>query len=165
MSKTEIIAKGSLPTVCDRLLLGDFDGLHLGHRALFDGVTDESIVFTFSENTKRTMGLIGATLYPEYVNRALMGELGVGRVYYEDFSAIRDYSPEQFVEYITSLFSPKPLSAVRTSHLGRTLSAIADCFRSCWRKRTSIVRCIRVSLLATRSLVAVCCAVPSARAI
>lgn len=107
MSKTEIIAKGSLPTVCDKLLLGDFDGLHLGHRALFDGVTDESIVFTFSENTKRTMGLIGATLYPEYVNRALMGALGVGRVYYEDFSAIRDQSPGQFAEYITSLFSPK----------------------------------------------------------
>lgn len=124
MDKIETITKLSLPTVCDKLLLGDFDGLHLGHRALFDGVTDESIVFTFSENTKRTMGLIGATLYPEYVNRALMGELGVGRVYYEDFSAIRDYSPEQFVEYITSLFSPKTVVCGENFTFGK--NAVGD---------------------------------------
>lgn len=124
MDKIETITKLSLPTVCDKLLLGDFDGLHLGHRSLFDGVTDESIVFTFSENTKRTMGLIGATLYPEYVNRALMGELGVGRVYYEDFSAIRDYSPEQFVEYITSLFSPKTVVCGENFTFGK--NAVGD---------------------------------------
>lgn len=107
MDKIAIISQSSLPTACDRLLLGDFDGLHLGHRALFDGITDRSIVYTFSENTKRTMGLIGATLYPERINRELISRLGASRVYYEDFNAIRDYSPEQFVRYITSLFSPK----------------------------------------------------------
>lgn len=107
MDKIETITKLSLPTACDRLLLGDFDGLHLGHRSLFDGITDRSIVYTFSENTKRTMGFIGATLYPERINRSLMSRLGARRVYYEDFNAIRDLSPERFVEYITSLFSPK----------------------------------------------------------
>lgn len=143
MDKTEIISQSSLPTICDKLLLGDFDGLHLGHRALFDHVTDESIVFTFSENTKRSMGLISATLYPERVNRTLMGSLGARRVFYADFNAIRDFSPEHFVEYITTLFSPKTVVCGENFTFGK--DAVGDSAMLCELLGGYGVECVVVS--------------------
>lgn len=131
MEGTDNMSACTVPTRCDRLLLGDFDGIHLGHRALFSGITAESIVFTFSQNTKRTMGLIGATLYPETVNRRLMAGLGLRRIYYADFAAIRDMSPSEFVDHIISLFSPQTVVCGENFTFGkgasgdsRTLSAL-----------------------------------------
>ena len=122
MDNIEMLSSRSLPVWCDRILLGDFDGLHLGHRALFGAITADSIVFTFSRNTKRSMGHIGATIYPTHINRTLIGSLGARRIYYADFEELRDYSPMRFCEYIAVGFHPRTVVCGENFTFGKNAS-------------------------------------------
>lgn len=102
----EFLSDFGAPHRCGRLLLGDFDGLHLGHRRLF-GRGADNVVFSFSANTKQTMGVIGKTLYPTSINVSIFKRLGARACYLASFFDICNMSPREFVDYLTSLFSPE----------------------------------------------------------
>lgn len=95
------------------IALGDFDGIHLGHRALLRAVGEKakelrclSGVYTFSVNTKEFFGIPGfARLTTENERNGIIESLGLDFVYYDEFAEIKDLSPEQFCDYLSESFN------------------------------------------------------------
>ncbi|MBQ8495895.1 MAG: bifunctional riboflavin kinase/FAD synthetase [Clostridia bacterium] len=85
--------------------IGNFDGVHLGHRALItlaaekkDGIT-KSAVWTFAEPSSRALG--GVSLLTDTAERAtLFRSLGIDLLFLADFEEMRSLSPEDFAEDI-----------------------------------------------------------------
>lgn len=85
--------------------IGNFDGVHLGHRALISaaakktGGCTKSAVFTFSEPSSKEMS--GAHLITAPKERfSYFLKLGIDIVFLEDFAAVRELSAEDFVRCV-----------------------------------------------------------------
>ncbi len=85
--------------------IGNFDGVHLGHRALISaaakktGGCTKSAVFTFTQPSSREMG--GARLITSPEERfSYFLKLGIDIVFLEEFSAVRELSAEDFVKHV-----------------------------------------------------------------
>lgn len=89
--------------------LGNFDGLHTGHKKLIDEICFvskkfdiPSVVFTFDKHPhnilKHTKTVKCITTNGEKIK--LLEDMGVDYTYFEDFEAVMDYSPERFVDEI-----------------------------------------------------------------
>ena len=87
--------------------LGFFDGVHIGHLALFDEARKHAAeqgavfaVFTFRDCGDGTYKA-GAPRLTEWNERlSLLREAGVERVYAADFESVATLSPEEFVEEV-----------------------------------------------------------------
>ncbi len=87
------------------IAIGNFDGVHLGHRALItraaeksNGIT-KSAVWTFSHPTSRTLG--GVSLLTQTEERAeIFRSLGIDLLFLADFEEVRGLAPESFVKEI-----------------------------------------------------------------
>lgn len=84
--------------------LGNFDGVHLGHRALLRIAAekrnaDKSAVWTFSEPSSRTTNGIFLLTDPEE-RLAIFRELGVDLVFLSDFASVRGLDKETFAKEI-----------------------------------------------------------------
>ena len=89
------------------LALGNFDGVHLGHRHLLSTAKKEAIskdldfgIFTFDVNTKYNTNLICTK--DEKVS--LFENCGADFVYFESFENIKGMTPEEFCKYICEKF-------------------------------------------------------------
>ena len=90
--------------------LGNFDGVHLGHRALAEKLVSEarrlsipSVIYTFEKHPQKVIGDAGSMrlIMTNDKKASIFGSLGVDGIYFEDFS--REYSamsPEEFAENI-----------------------------------------------------------------
>ncbi|MCD8107729.1 MAG: riboflavin biosynthesis protein RibF [Oscillospiraceae bacterium] len=82
------------------VLLGLFDGVHIGHqaalKALCDSGAEEKIVYTFRSSEVDTKGHRSFVLTDKEKERKLI-EYGADKVYFADFARVRDTSPEDFV--------------------------------------------------------------------
>lgn len=86
--------------------LGFFDGVHIGHRRLFDATRAEAertgaepAVFTFSDDVRSFKpGIVRLTGFEEKLAR--FEESGIQIVYTADFPALSFLSPEEFVSDI-----------------------------------------------------------------
>lgn len=95
------------------LVLGDFDGVHTGHRKLISCAKaiakEKGIkvgVYTFCVNTKSFLGTADlCRLTTDNEKNRIFSELGVDFVCYDDFSQIKEFSPEDFCCYITEKFN------------------------------------------------------------
>ena len=96
-----------LPSAPLAMALGNFDGVHEGHRRLLSAARDaaESIpgclsgVWTFSSLAKAPGDIPALTTVEEKLYR--FAEAGLDFAILEDFSAVRNMSPETFVrEYL-----------------------------------------------------------------
>lgn len=82
--------------------LGCFDGVHIGHEALLRETLlhahgRRTAVWTFSD-TAPGEGFKGAPALTDGADKlSLIAAAGIGEVICEDFSAVRDLSPEEFV--------------------------------------------------------------------
>ena len=84
--------------------LGNFDGVHAGHRALLR----ESVRFAGENSLIPAVWTFSALPFPEKNKQlctsgerlALFAEAGIRRVFLEDFSAVRGVSPQEFVSRI-----------------------------------------------------------------
>jgi len=84
----------SAPTV----VLGSFDGVHLGHRALLRSAAEQGgpvIVYTFS-----TLPHAAAALTLPADRERLLSELGADEVVFDSFDSVRALTPEQFVDRV-----------------------------------------------------------------
>jgi riboflavin kinase/FMN adenylyltransferase len=98
---TETPHGGIAPSV---VALGNFDGVHIGHRAIIDAARREAaaiggrtLAWTFRGRTKS--GNTPLLTTPEYKCRLLL-EAGCDDVICADFNEYRDYSPECFVREV-----------------------------------------------------------------
>ncbi len=86
--------------------LGNFDGVHLGHRKILGATAGRAekedlafAVWSFSRHPAEETGRPCLLTLPEEKER-LLAEAGVGILVKEDFSAVRDLSPEGFCEKV-----------------------------------------------------------------
>lgn len=86
--------------------LGNFDGVHLGHRRILDAcralAAERELVFavwTFSRHPAEAGKCPSLLTLPEEKER-LLAKAGVEILVTEDFSAVRDFSPEDFCRKI-----------------------------------------------------------------
>lgn len=84
--------------------LGSFDGVHVGHAALITRAVEfarshglRSAVWTFREDAPTLPGKSGGVITTLHEKLSLIASLGVDFALLEDFSRVRDYSPERFV--------------------------------------------------------------------
>ncbi len=82
------------------IALGDFDGVHLGHRRLLDVAVNNPYgfipaVYTFNGNCKGARVIMTGE-----EKRARLSELGVRRIIFDDFENVRCLSPKEFAEKV-----------------------------------------------------------------
>lgn len=88
------------------LILGTFDGLHKGHRAVIEAAKGfYTVAVTFGIPPKFFSGDYKLLMTPEDKSAGLK-ELGVDEIYTLDFDKVRDISPGDFFSDITYKFSP-----------------------------------------------------------
>ena len=86
--------------------LGYFDGVHLGHRAVIESCIADSgertsVVLSFHESPAKALGRTVPPLLSDNARKAeLMEQLGVDELIFADFSALKDMTPDQFVQNI-----------------------------------------------------------------
>ena len=89
--------------------LGIFDGVHLGHRAVIsraagrelpDGRRATATVFTFTQPPWALPKESACELVTEGQRAAVFESLGVEELIQADFEAIRDFSPQEFVDRV-----------------------------------------------------------------
>lgn len=87
--------------------LGNFDGLHIGHRKVISSAAAAKAqgliptVLTFTKNPLADLGgRPGGEIITQEQKIALLEEFGVEQLYMLDFAAVKDLSPEEFVSRI-----------------------------------------------------------------
>ncbi|MBR0415038.1 MAG: bifunctional riboflavin kinase/FAD synthetase [Clostridia bacterium] len=85
------------------IALGNFDGVHSGHRAVLQNAArfQESVCLLFRTHPAQVLGApaFAAILSREETERKVL-ECGIGHCVYLDFEAIKEFSPERFFEDI-----------------------------------------------------------------
>ncbi len=104
-----IITDNDLPIMHKTIIsIGNFDGVHIGHRLLIETLASQSaekqldgIVFTFAQNPKNllTSGEVKYLTGTEDKMR-LLSEYGARNIYFADFADIGGLSPEEFADNI-----------------------------------------------------------------
>lgn len=93
------------------IVLGTFDGLHLGHRAVIDaakGHTRIAVTFRYPPKAFFT-GDTELLMLPEDKEKALRG-LGVDKTVMLDFGEYKDMSAEDFLFFLKNEYNPKLIS-------------------------------------------------------
>ncbi len=113
------------------LALGNFDGVHLGHRRLLEeaaaiagkaGVL--SGVYTFRENSKSVLAAENFSLLTtEQEKEQIISECGADFICCDDFSKVRGLSPEEFCGYIAKKLDVKAVVCGENYTFGKNASA------------------------------------------
>lgn len=119
--------------------IGNFDGLHSGHKKLLDvlkaaakerGVP--SVVYTFMQHPKNVMAGTSAQplIYPNDIKEMLFAESGVHTLFFEDFDSVRDLEPEEFAkEILIGKFNIKAAVIGMSGRFGKESSGTAQMLR------------------------------------
>ncbi len=100
------------------LVLGVFDGVHMGHRRLIEEAgleTQNVIACTFERNPKSDV----FSLLTAQERKELLLKNGVTEVYMQDFDKIKDISAKDYIENLCRKFSPGIIAAGFNHHFGR----------------------------------------------
>ena len=87
------------------LLLGGFDGLHLGHRQLLRCAKEH----TYPVGVMTIFGGKGECIFTQEERELVFKKAGVDFAFELSFSKIKDLSPQEFLSYLQAEFSPKVL--------------------------------------------------------
>ena len=134
LSLIEILTDAQLPLENQCVLsLGNVDGVHIGHAKLIKILAeakndDKAVVFTFAEHPLNLMSeqkvvkyIIGSSDKMTYLN-----ELGADAIYFADFEAMKDYTPQRFVdEVLLGKFHPRIVVCGENFTFGRSKSGSA----------------------------------------
>lgn len=80
--------------------LGDFDGVHAGHRLLLQTAVDNKFgfvpaVYTFNNNCKGAPAVMSRTEKEQYIYK-----LGIKKIISDDFESVRGMPPAEFIEKV-----------------------------------------------------------------
>lgn len=104
----EILYKDSEKPQNVALVLGFFDGLHLGHLSVIKNVPANTpvVVVTFSESPSEYFGKKIKYIYSRQKNYELLNQHGISFIYEQDFSKIANLSAEEYLSYLIKEFNP-----------------------------------------------------------
>ncbi len=83
--------------------LGTFDGVHAGHKAVIRGAVESGfkpVAVTFDMPPKSYLDSSARLLMTTDRKTEILSRLGIKKTVYLDFKKFRDYSPEQFLNYL-----------------------------------------------------------------
>ncbi|HEX2938588.1 MAG TPA: riboflavin kinase [Ruminiclostridium sp.] len=131
--------------------LGFFDGVHLGHAKVIRKASDQDMktaVITFSKNPGKTES---GHPVPEITNRALkekiLDSMSVDVVIYLDFDKVRNMSPEQFIEMLSTKLNVKYISCGFNYRFGKNAAAgVRELEEICTPKGIEICPCAPVCI-------------------
>ena len=91
------------------LILGFFDGIHLGHREVIkNGLKDtKSVLLTFKTSPSEYFNKPTEYIYPRKTSYKLIEELGVDYLVESDFAKLVNISAEDYLKLIVEEYSPK----------------------------------------------------------
>lgn len=134
----------TLPLKESCVALGLFDGLHIGHRAVVDAMVQAAdadaltaCVFTFTLGHVRPEAKLSARrLITDSIRNRILEEWGVSHLLCPDFSTIRDFDPEEFVDRVLcQRLSAKHLFCGADYRFGKGAQADAQTLRELGAKR------------------------------
>lgn len=125
------------------VILGTFDGLHPGHRAVIENAFPyRTVAVTFRLPPKFSLGSGGGLLMlPEDKCRALEA-LGVSEIKMLDFEQVRGLSPEEFLSCIESEYAPARICCGYNYRFGKNASGDTALLAEFCGKRGIEFRCI-----------------------
>lgn len=148
------------------MALGTFDGMHKGHIAVIKAARESGypcIAVTFAVPPKAiiTGEPVGLLMTREGKQRSF-AELGVEKCEFLDFQAVRDMSPEDFLDYICVKHNVKMISCGFDYRFGKKAAGNTDILREyCAKKGIDLHICppvtqngVAVSSTAIRELIA-----------
>lgn len=115
--------------------IGNFDGVHKGHKKLLGILKDKakekgvpSVVYTFLEHPKNVMFKKSQKLlYTNKIKEKLIADTSVHTVFFEDFLAVKDLSPEEFVsEILVNKFNIKATVIGKNGRFGKCSQGDAE---------------------------------------
>lgn len=104
----EIIYKNSKKPQNIALLLGFFDGVHLGHLSVLKNIPQNipTVVATFSSSPLEFFGKNFEYIYSRAKNYKLLAENGISFIYEQDFSNLAKLSADEYLNYLIQEFNP-----------------------------------------------------------
>mgnify|MGYP000983011902 CR=1 FL=1 len=102
--------------------LGNFDGLHIGHRAVIGAAAASgffSVVVTFCRNPRGVLGAPPPTPLTRSLKMRELGRLGADAVVELDFGEIRDLSPDEFAGLLFKNLRARQVVCGYNYHFGR----------------------------------------------
>lgn len=116
--------------------IGNFDGVHKGHQKLLELLKDKakekgvpSVVYTFSEHPKNIIPGAGGQklIYGNDMKENLIADTGVHTLFFEDFTKVKELSPEKFVaEILVGKFNIKAAVIGKNGRFGKKSSGTAE---------------------------------------
>ena len=109
------------------LILGFFDGVHLGHRAVINSAVDyakangkKSVLVTFSRSPLEYFGGCVNYVYPRNISYEIISSLGVDYILLNDFNLFADMSAEEYLlNYLVKNFEPISISTGENHTFGK----------------------------------------------
>ncbi len=93
------------------LILGFFDGVHLGHQEVIKSALDdsESILVTLNESPAKFFGNDVKYILSRKNSVNKIIKAGVSKVVLEDFETIHNYTAKDYLAYLIAQYSPKSI--------------------------------------------------------
>ncbi len=89
------------------LILGFFDGVHLGHQNVIKNTPNiPKVLVTFSTSPAAYFNKDAKYIYSREYNYRLIEKLGIDYVYEQDFEKVVNLSASEYLEKLIKLFSP-----------------------------------------------------------
>ena len=89
------------------IALGNFDGVHIGHQSVIKAAVTQaqktgllSCVYTFIKHPSVFFGSSKPLLTTTIEKKVLLENLGVSNLFFDDFTNVKDLSPEKFCKEI-----------------------------------------------------------------
>lgn len=146
------------------LALGNFDGVHTGHKLLIQRAKEIaskngflSGIYTFAVNSKLVLNAESLRLLTtDSEKNNIFSSLGIDFVCYDDFNLIKDISPEEFCDYLAHNTGVKVVVCGDNFTFGRFACANSSDLKSMMNKRgigCEIVKCSKFDGLDVSSTV------------
>ncbi len=123
--------------------IGNFDGLHKGHKKLLEVLKKvsyekgvPSVVYTFTEHPINIIkgDNFQKLIYSNKVKEELIGQAGVHTLFFEDFKRVKELSCEEFVkEILVGKFNVKAAVIGSNGKFGKNSSGTADTLKELGR--------------------------------
>lgn len=158
----DITSNEHLPIKESVITLGNFDGLHIGHKKIIDktiAIADNqglcSIIFTFTPHPKFFFNNSGGLLSKEYIpylqiykeetKRKILKELDVNYIIYQKFSkTLASLRPEEFISLIKNKLHVKEIVIGQNFYFGKDKSGDVNMLEKICKEyniKTHIIPC------------------------